>query len=192
VFPMDGQGGFDEAAQQGISAIGAMDDYELSHTYTWSVVHHYERTFSGDSAMETSDGIADYLASEKYLSTSPTMAGVIGKFEKGTTTIVLISDGNDRYDPASNTLYWDPHSALATTSGGRQSPALGLGHEMTHETGGKTADRLAGIPDQAYDNAEERRVIVNYETPAANQLGEGTRMDHSCDHLYGVSSPTQY
>jgi len=97
--------------------------------------------------------------------------------------------GNDRFDPNSNTVYWDPTSGLETTTGGRQSPALGLGHELAHAQGWDfNPDRsraLANTSDPNYNNAEERRVIVGPETFAANTLGEDVRTDHS-----GKSLPT--
>jgi hypothetical protein len=49
---------------------------------------------------------------------------------------------------------------------------------------------LSGIADPQYDDREERGVILNYENPAARQLGESTRSDHSYRSLYKVASPT--
>ena len=61
------------------------------------------------------------------------MAGVVNKFENGHVPIVFIGDDDDRFD--NGTIYWNPNAALNTTSGGTISPALALGHEMTHATG---------------------------------------------------------
>ena len=82
--------------------------------------------------------------------------------------IVIDHRGRDEYLPWSHTIRWDPYSALRTSGGGRQSPALGLGHEIDHaaETG-RAYDRLQGIPDRCYDSAEERRVILGSERHAA-------------------------
>lgn len=118
------------------------------------------------------------------------MKGVVDKFENGSMPIVFISDGNDRVEGGK--LYWDPHSALQTTSGGDQSPALGLGHEMTHATGRTLGTIIRSmISNPHYDNLEERRVIERFETPAARQLGEGTRTDHGGTPFW-VASPTQF
>jgi hypothetical protein len=144
-------------------------------------------------AVSVADGKAAYSAAVDYLRTSPTMKGVVDKFENGSTPVVFINDGNDRVEGGK--LYWDPNSALNTTSGGKQSPALGLGHEMTHDTGRTLGTLIRSmIPDEHYDNREERRVIERFETPAARQLGEGTRTDHSCGSpcTYYVPSPTQF
>ena len=96
---------------------------------------------------------------------------------------------DDEYDPNTHTIHWDPHSALQTSDGGRQSPALGLGHEIDHavedpERAAHLADRLDG----RYDNAEEKRVITGSERHAAKTLGESTRFDHG-GNTYRVPSP---
>jgi hypothetical protein len=127
---------------------------------------------------------------EKYLAGSKAMRPVLKAFKSGHFHISLIHDGNDRYDPNTRTVYWDPNSALETTDGGHQTPALGLGHEMAHATGNRhTYDELVNIPDPQYFTREERRVILNYEDPAARQLGESTRSNHG-GVPYNVASPT--
>ncbi len=97
-------------------------------------------------------------------------------------------DGDD-YDPNTRTIHWDPHSALRTSSGGRQSPALGLGHEIDHAVhDGPRAWLRADTADATYDTAEERRVICGSETHAARTLGEAIRHDHG-GTCYRVPSP---
>ena len=77
-------------------------------------------------------------------------------FKSGHYHLEIIHDGNDRYDPATRTVYWDPHSALETTEGGHQTPALGLGHEEAHATGNRHDNAvLSGTPDARYDTKEE-------------------------------------
>lgn len=96
---------------------------------------------------------------------------------------------DDSYDPNTRVIHWDPHSALLTNAGGRQSPALGLGHEIDHAVENAwTEDRLARIPDLAFDNAEERRVVLGSEHHAAHTLHEGLRWDHG-GTTYRVPSP---
>jgi hypothetical protein len=97
--------------------------------------------------------------------------------------------GNDRFDPQTNTVYWDPHSALRTTQGGRQSPALGLIHELAHAA--EQPRREAALEARSvagYDNLEERRVIRGVERHAAGTLGEAVRCDHR-GSLYRVATP---
>ena len=143
-----------------------------------------------NGAVGAAEGKADYGKAVDYLRKSPTMKGVVDKFENGSMPLVFISDGNDRVEGGK--LYWDPHSAMETTSGGDQSPALGLGHEMTHATGNWFGVLIRSMTsDPHYDNMEERRVIEKFETPAARELGEGTRTDHRGDPFW-VASPTQF
>jgi hypothetical protein len=96
---------------------------------------------------------------------------------------------DDHFDPNDNEIAWDPYSALRTTRGGHQSPALGLGHEVDHAVeGSRIADRLRNTPDPRYDDAEERRVITGSERHAAHVLGESVRFDHA-GTTYRVTSP---
>ena len=132
----------------------------------------------------------DIQAARQYLSGSAEMRSVMAAFDSGHIHIKIIHDGNDRYDPNTRTVYWDPHSALRTTTGGHQTPALGLGHEMAHATGNhRQYDTLSSRPDARYANKEERRVIRNYENPAARQLGESLRYNHA-GTTYNVNCPT--
>lgn len=97
---------------------------------------------------------------------------------------------DDHFDPNSNTIFWDPLSALRTTNGGRQSAALGLAHEVDHAVENPAREqRLASHRLARYDNAEERRVILGSETHAARILGEGTRHDHR-GRAYHVATST--
>ncbi len=96
---------------------------------------------------------------------------------------------NDYFNPNTDTIGWDPYSALRTTGGGRQSPALGLGHELDHAAEAPwIADRLRKHREGRYDDAEERRVIEGSERHAARVLGEDARHDHR-GTCYRVSSP---
>jgi hypothetical protein len=118
------------------------------------------------------------------------MRAVLNAFDSGHFHLEIIHDGNDRYDPQTRTVYWDPKSALQTTDGGQQSPALGLGHEIAHATGNRRDTAvLSNTTDGRYDNKEERRVIRNYESPAARELHESLRYDHG-GTPYNVDCPT--
>lgn len=96
---------------------------------------------------------------------------------------------DDYFDPKTDTIGWDPGSALRTSGGGRQSPALGLGHEVDHAVEPPRLERkLSAQPSRRYDDAEERRVITGSERHAARTLGEAVRYDHR-GTTYRVSSP---
>ena len=135
---------------------------------------------------------ASYEAAKHYLCKAPIERNLFARLEhnaKRCFTLTIIHDGNDRFDPNSDTIYWDPTSALKTTDGGHQSPALGLGHEIDHAVEARnTLSRLNHLRCHAYDNDEERRVIRGSETTAARCLGESVRSDHG-GTLYRVSSP---
>ena len=127
-----------------------------------------------------------------YLAHDPLERSIIERLEHSRTPhrIVLDHHGDDSYDPNTRTIRWDPFSALQTTEGGSQSPALGLGHEMDHAVAAsRRYDLGADEIDFAYDNAEERRVIVGSERHAALTLGESVRYDHG-GRLYHVAGPT--
>lgn len=126
-----------------------------------------------------------------YLSGDAVERSLIDRLEHGTQTYRLALDahGDDSYDPLAHVIHWDPHSALETTEGGRQSPALGLGHEIDHAVEDPRKEmRLANRADLFYDTAEERRVIRGSESHAARTLGEDVRYDHG-GSLYHVASP---
>lgn len=134
---------------------------------------------------------SDYNTATAYLQRDPGMAQIIQDLNNSSTTynIQYINDGNDAYDPTTNTIFWDPNSALRTTCGGTQTPALGLGHEMAHADASFWDQLIGWIPWPNYDNLEERRVITGPETNAAQTLGEAVRTNHG-GIPYVVPSPT--
>ncbi|MBV8489055.1 MAG: hypothetical protein JO199_00905 [Candidatus Eremiobacteraeota bacterium] len=134
----------------------------------------------------------DYELAKAYLSRDPVERRIFERLEHArgrTYRIAIDSHGDDRFDPATDTIAWDPHSALRTTRGGRQSPALGLGHEADHAVESRareTALNARSCPN--YDTAEERRVIAGSERHAARTLGESVRYDHA-GRCYRVATP---
>ena len=136
---------------------------------------------------------ADHLFNEAvhYLERDSSMRAVIAKVEHSRTEVTLriVHNGADRYEPDNRTVVWDPLSALRTTAGGRQSPALGLGHELAHAAAASSLlDRGMRARLRGYDNAEERRVVRGAEAHAARTLGEAARSDHR-GTCYEVASP---
>ncbi len=132
-------------------------------------------------------------AAFEYLARDPVERRLIDRLEHGAGhyRLVVNSRDADGYDPNHQAIHWDPHSALRTGSGGRQSPALGLGHEIDHAVEDPDRmERLVTSPDRAYDNREERRVVTGSERHAARALGEAVRHDHG-GTTYRVASPVE-
>ncbi|HYZ15565.1 MAG TPA: hypothetical protein VE591_04150 [Candidatus Acidoferrum sp.] len=135
----------------------------------------------------------DVASAFAYLSQDSVERSLIDRLEHGDRSyrLVLANDDNDYFDPSDDTIHWDPHSALRV-SGGTQSPALGLGHEIDHAVEDpRTEFRLASSFDRQYDTLEERRVITGSERHAAQTLGEGIRYDHGGEP-FRVDSPTAH
>jgi hypothetical protein len=134
---------------------------------------------------------SDYLLARAYLSRDSHERRLFERLESSPRHFRLgTNDRNDdRFDPNTNTIAWDPYSALRTTNGGTQAPALGLGHEVAHAV--EAPAREAALTARAlprYDDAEERRVIRGSERHAARTLGEGVRFDHR-GTTYRVPTP---
>lgn len=137
-------------------------------------------------------GADDFRSAERYLARDPIERKIFRRLEDTRTRFHLAINNrdNDSFDPNTDTIAWDPHSALRVTGGGRQSPALGLGHEADHAAEDpKINQYLGSIPDRYYDNKEERRVITGSERHAARILGESVRHNHG-GTTYRVDTPT--
>ena len=134
---------------------------------------------------------ADYDLAKAYLCRDPFERGI---FEKLHTShrhfrLTINRRNDDHFDPNTNTIAWDPYSAMRTTRGGTQSPALGLGHELDHAVESPSKEvSLSSQRISKYDTMEERRVIRGSERHAARTLGEATRFDHR-GHCYRVATP---
>lgn len=137
---------------------------------------------------------ADYALAKAYLCRDAGEQRLFRRLESSPRRFHLATDnrGDDHFDPRNNTIAWDPYSALRTTRGGGQSPALGLGHEIAHAV--ESPAREAALDDRSckrYDTEEERRVIRGSERNAARTLGEGIRFDHR-GALYRVATPVSH
>lgn len=133
----------------------------------------------------------DYALAKAYLCRDASEARIFARVEhsKDRFRLEIVRNGNDRYDPNTRTIAWDPYSALRTTGGGAQSPALGLGHELDHAAESpRREDALNRTAVPRYDTLEERRVIRGSERHAARTLGEAIRFDHR-GSTYRVATP---
>ncbi len=89
------------------------------------------------------------------------------------------SDRNDRYEPGSNTIYWNPNTAVRDAyNGARVSPDTAALHEETHWAGRKVGDVLANIPGGRWENREEKRVIEGVEAHDMHGLKREPRHSH--------------
>ncbi len=134
---------------------------------------------------------ADYALAKAYLCRDGVERRLFEKLQHSTHKFYLRIDsrGDDHFDPSTDTIAWDPYSALRTTQGGRQSPALGLGHEVAHAVESpRRESALSAHSLPRYDTAEERRVIRGSERHAARTLGEAVRCDHR-GTPYRVATP---
>ena len=134
---------------------------------------------------------SDYLLARAYLSRDSAERRLFERLDSSARHFQLAVNhrSDDHFDANSDTIAWDPYSALRTTRGGTQSPALGLGHEVAHALEAPRREAaLAARSLPRYDNAEERRVIRGSERHAARTLGEGVRFDHR-GTPYRVSTP---
>ena len=133
----------------------------------------------------------DYDLAKAYLCRDSSERAIFRTVERSPREFTLHRErrGNDRFDPAANAVWWDPYSALRTSRGGRQSPALGLGHELAHAAEPPARERILNARVlRGYDTLEERRVIRGSEAHAARTLREGVRTDHR-GSLYRVATP---
>lgn len=150
-----------------------------------SFVHH--GSLAVDRAIDP-----EFRKAEKYLRGDSIMRRTLDHLEHSRTTTKIVGNPVDLdfFLPPANAVQWDPYSALRTSGGGRQSPALGLGHELAHaDEDSRTRARLEMTKVKRYDDAEERRVILGPEAHAARTLGESTREDHR-GSTYRVAAPT--
>lgn len=134
---------------------------------------------------------ADYDLAKAYLTRDSAEQRLFARLESSTRRFRLSINhrGDDHFESATDTIAWDPCSALRTTRGGTQSPALGLGHEIAHATESPAREALlSNRLRPGYDNAEEARVIRGSERHAARTLGEAARFDHR-GNLYRVRTP---
>jgi RHS repeat-associated protein len=125
------------------------------------------------------------MALTKILITGGPAAVDMIQITSSDTEYVLVMNGDlkDSFNYKTKAILWDPSSGLITESGGRQSPALGLVHEVGHAANYDrneekfTSDRRSTIVG-GYSNFEEYDVIKNTEAPTAELWGEAVRNSH--------------
>ena len=130
-----------------------------------------------------------YAEALTYLSKFSGMGQVLNALANTNLNINFVYNGNDSYNPNTNTVSWDPTSALnvvqANGQVGAQSAALGLFHELCHWLYAHTGD-----PAYAEFTA------TNLETKAAISLGEVVRPSYSAVYAFNafvsINNPTAH
>jgi hypothetical protein len=124
-----------------------------------------------------------------YLAKYPGMGEIINSLATKDLNVVFVYDGNDSYNPSTNTITWDHNSAMnivqADGQVGAQSPALGLFHELCHWLYAHTGNPLY---------AEESATYI--ESQAAISLGEVVRPNYNSasaiNSFVHVTNPTAH
>ena len=149
--------------------------------------------YSAEGAEAFSEA-ASYL--EKCKEGRKVMAALRALHGKKDVGIVLTNKGSDEYVPGhkpdGNIIYWNPNGGLDVSGQGGspdskggeiQSPALQLLHEAQHAldyaNDPKAEVDRARTGDPQYGDKEERKVITDAETKAAEELDEPTRRKHA-------------
>jgi hypothetical protein len=129
-----------------------------------------------------------------YLDRSPEANAIIQQAVDAHVIIKIVHNSVNEYDPDTNTITWDPGSALTIkTSGigsvGVRSSAVILLHEAAHATDPDVRNNLL-IPDPQYGNAAER-YAAGKENLVSSYLGEPQRFNHDGQYLR-ESNPTEH
>lgn len=130
-----------------------------------------------------------YVQALNYLSRYPGMGEILHSLATMSVTINFNNSNDDRYDPNTNTIFWDPTSAMTVIQAngqlGAQSPALGLFHEICHWLYAHTGE------PKYFEYA-----ATNFETQAAISLGEPVRPTYnttsSINPWVVVTNPTAH
>ena len=134
---------------------------------------------SGGGHSSASFGVTDATVADlqsldaalAYLDNSPLAQAVLNDAMSKGAVIHIVHNGEDHAEIGGDEVWWDPSVGLQTSTGATQSAALSLIHDLSHLFGADTGA------------SEEQRVVVNFETPIANDLGEPTRADGAGVHV---------
>jgi len=136
----------------------------------------------------------DVFRMKSYLFSRGTYNLIHALRKRPETIYITQGEKNDFYfDPNNDEIVMDTRSGLEVGNDKIQSPALGFLHEAGHALQSLEDpvqfNNDIDTYDHEYHTAEERRVIENIETPAAQKMGEPTRNDHGGKEVQ-VKSPT--
>ena len=138
----------------------------------------------------------DVRSALQYIQNSPNGKELLNKV-RGLSQVVRIRKGSDlndvEFDPSTFTVYWHPRSGLKFDRGKKQTPALGLAHELNHgldrAIDPKRESQNFNTKIADYHNLSEFEVISGYETSIALDLNEDTR-EHHGGKTFRTKGPT--
>ncbi len=155
--------------------------------------HKYEYTPGSAAPEGTSQFVKDAFESLNYTRKGDDL-GVIKTLvdsKKRTKIIETKKLNNTRYRRWDRTVLWNPKAALVIydnegkePTSQRQTPAMGLYHELTHDYIRQKYSFLQKLKlatttvDKHWSNAEEKEVIQKYESIVAKKIGEIIRNTH--------------
>ena len=149
-------------------------------------------------ADDSSDSFKNnYLIAYNYLKRAQASFVIDELDKKDNIYIIKEFNDNSKFDHNHNTIYWNPHRVLLTTTGYVLTSAELLSHEADHavsyDEDPKSAINRLNTQDNVYGNKEEKRVIEDSEQAVAIKLNRvlecgTTRTDHFVTGYY-VDSP---
>ncbi len=164
---------------------------ETGEKYTTKAFYVYgsDETVPENDFVKATIQSIDYLRQNDVGYIKGTEINIISELMKYENKDVNISETNSLIDQHfKGSIDYNPKSALETTNGEKQNPALNLLHELGHGYGyifnKKKFEERKEVKypeygsDADYHNAEEQYVIDSIETPAAVKLGLGIRNNH--------------
>ena len=138
------------------------------------------------------DFIKQFNNAFNYLK-SHNAAGVWMQLDEKTEIITIYENSKKANYKIGNEIHWNPYSGLLVFDGGnvhRLSPAIRLLHEMGHNLQELTGEYNTVEDGSAWQNPEEKRNILEVETPAARACGEIPENSFSRDSHSGIAFPT--
>ena len=134
-----------------------------------------------DKAGSAAD-LKNYYDALDYLRRDVWMAAIINRLQSSKTVYTVKFQRNGSFADATEPpdVYWDPTGSLM--QGGCISPALALGHELSHlDVYNYSHSRFfwGFWPDSQFGTLRERWAITGPERSAADRLGEPRRYSHT-------------
>ena len=170
-------------------------DKNGNNTYYRFSGFHGQKSIKIPNNQFVKDVISAYVYDTKNGGGKAFLKAVHGKHDIYIDDARLFIKGESEFEVVGHqpTVYWNPEFGIITSTGGRQSPATILDHELDHAVDDVMNPNLHNQRenriDSKFENLEERRVILGSETITAIRNGEAPRKDHK-GIPFRVSNPT--